>query len=140
MFLKTCNTDFHEVIITFTDQNGRTLEIEDKKVVHKAGEFVGNKTADSLTNSYHYKIMKTKPVEEIINPPNKRGNIEQIKASIVKMEQYEISKVLNDSSASKLSTKHSIEVNDLPSGQYFVNKIVRFKNSMLRSDLHDILL
>ena len=32
--------------------------------------------------------MKTKPVEEIINPPNKRGNIEQIKANIVKMEQY----------------------------------------------------
>ena len=47
MFLKTCNTDFDEVIITFTDKNGRTLEIEDKKAVHKAGEFVGNKTADS---------------------------------------------------------------------------------------------
>ena len=31
VFLKTCNTDdFDEIIITFTDQNGRLLEIEDK--------------------------------------------------------------------------------------------------------------
>ena len=30
MFLKTYNTEFDEIIITFTDQNGRPLEIEDK--------------------------------------------------------------------------------------------------------------
>ena len=30
MFLKTYNTDFHEVIIKFTDQKGRLLEIEGK--------------------------------------------------------------------------------------------------------------
>ena len=30
VFLKTYNTEFHEIIITFTDQNGRPLEIEDK--------------------------------------------------------------------------------------------------------------
>ena len=29
VFLKTYNTDF-DIIITFTDQNGRPLEIEDK--------------------------------------------------------------------------------------------------------------
>ena len=29
VFLKTCNTEFDE-IITFTDQNGRQLEIEGK--------------------------------------------------------------------------------------------------------------
>ena len=28
-FLKTLNTEFDEIIITFTDQNGRPLEIED---------------------------------------------------------------------------------------------------------------
>ena len=28
VFLKTYNTDFDEIIITFTDQNGRSLEIE----------------------------------------------------------------------------------------------------------------
>ena len=30
MFLKTYNTEFEEIIITFTDQNGKSLEIEDK--------------------------------------------------------------------------------------------------------------
>ena len=30
VFLKTENTKFGEIIITFTDQNGRPLEIEDK--------------------------------------------------------------------------------------------------------------
>ena len=29
-FLKTYNTEFDEIIKTFTDQNGRPLEIEDK--------------------------------------------------------------------------------------------------------------
>ena len=30
VFLKTYNTEFNEVIITFMDQNGRPLKIEDK--------------------------------------------------------------------------------------------------------------
>ena len=30
VFLKTYNTDFAEIIITFIDQSGRLLEIEDK--------------------------------------------------------------------------------------------------------------
>ena len=30
VFLKTYNTEFDEIIITFTDQNGRPLEIEGK--------------------------------------------------------------------------------------------------------------
>ena len=30
VFLKTYNTDFDEIIITFADKNGRLLEIEDK--------------------------------------------------------------------------------------------------------------
>ena len=30
VFLKTYNTEFDEIIITFTNQNGRPLEIEDK--------------------------------------------------------------------------------------------------------------
>ena len=29
VFFKTCNTEFDEIIITFTDQNGRPLETED---------------------------------------------------------------------------------------------------------------
>ena len=30
VFLKTCNTEFDEIIITLTDQNGRPLEVKDK--------------------------------------------------------------------------------------------------------------
>ena len=30
VFFKACNTEFDEIIITFTDQNDRPLEIEDK--------------------------------------------------------------------------------------------------------------
>ena len=30
MFLITCNTEFDEIIIPFTDQRGRPLEIEDE--------------------------------------------------------------------------------------------------------------
>ena len=30
MFLRTSSTEFEGVVITFTDQNGRPLEIEDK--------------------------------------------------------------------------------------------------------------
>ena len=30
VFLKTYNTEFHEIIIKFTDENGRPLETEDK--------------------------------------------------------------------------------------------------------------
>ena len=38
---------------------------------------------------------------------------------------------------SKFVTRKWIALNDLSSGQYYVNKKVRFKTSMLRSDLCD---
>ena len=53
------------------------------------------------------------------------------------MEHYKISKLLNDSTVSKFLTKKWIEVNDLSSCQYSVNKNMRFKTSMLRSHLCD---
>ena len=53
------------------------------------------------------------------------------------MEHYKISTLLKDSTVSKFVTKKWIEVNDLSSGQYSVNKNIRFKTSMLRSDLCD---
>ena len=53
------------------------------------------------------------------------------------MEHYKISKLLNDSTISKFVTKKWVEMNDLSSGQYSVNKNIRFKTSMLRSDLCD---
>ena len=53
------------------------------------------------------------------------------------MELYKISKLLNNSTVSEFVTKRWIEVNDLSGGQYSVNKNVRFKTSMLRSNLCD---
>ena len=48
------------------------------------------------------------------------------------MEHYKISKLLNNSAVSRYVTKIWIKVNDLSSGQYSVNKKIRFKTSMLR--------
>ena len=35
-------------------------------------EFIGNKIADAVADSSDYIIVKTKPVEEIIIPPEKK--------------------------------------------------------------------
>ena len=53
------------------------------------------------------------------------------------MEHYKISTLLKDSTVLKFVTKQWIEVNDLSSAQYFANKNIRFKISMLRSNLCD---
>ena len=46
-----------------------------KKVVHKAGGFLGNKTADAVTKSNDDKIVKEEPVEVIIIPIEKREEL-----------------------------------------------------------------
>ena len=51
------------------------------------------------------------------------------------MEHYKISKLLNDLAVSKFATKKWVEVSDSSSNQYSVNKNIRFRTSMLRSDL-----
>ena len=53
------------------------------------------------------------------------------------MGHCKISKLLNDSIVSKFVTKKWIEVNDLSSCQYSDNKNIRFKTSVLRSNLCD---
>ena len=53
------------------------------------------------------------------------------------MKHCKISKLLNDSTVSKFVTKKWTEVSDLSSGHYSVKKNMRFKTSMLRSDLCD---
>ena len=55
------------------------------------------------------------------------------------MEHCKISKLLTDSAVSsavsKFVTKKWVEVKDFSSGQYTVSKSIRFKTSILRSDL-----
>ena len=53
------------------------------------------------------------------------------------MEHHKTSKLLNDSAVSKLVTIKWIEINNLSCGQFSVKKNVRFKTSILRSDLCD---
>ena len=51
------------------------------------------------------------------------------------MEHYKISKLLNNSTVSKFVTKKWITISYVSSGQYSVNKNIRFKTLMQRSDL-----
>ena len=54
-----------------------------------------------------------------------------------KIGHCKISKLLNDPTVPKFVTRKWIEVNDLSDGQYYLNKNIRFKTPMLRSDLYD---
>ena len=53
------------------------------------------------------------------------------------MGHYKICKLLNKSTVLKIVTKKWLEVNDLASSQYSINKNIKFKTSMLRSYLRD---
>ena len=46
-----------------------------KKVIHKAGEYLGDKIADAVIKSNNVNIEKQEPAEEIIIPPKKREEI-----------------------------------------------------------------
>ena len=71
VFLKTYNTEFNVIIGYRT----RCCKNCFQKVVHKAGKFSANKIADVVTKSNDDKIVKQKPVEEIIIPLEKRDEI-----------------------------------------------------------------
>ena len=55
------------------------------------------------------------------------------------MEHYKISKLLKDTTFSNFVTKKRVELNDLSSGQYSVNKNLRFKTLMLRDQIYVII-
>ena len=88
-----------------------SLKSASKKVVHKAGEFIGNKITDAVAKSNDNKILKLEPVgRNNYSTRRKRWNIKQIKTSIIiKMEHYKISKLINDFTKSKFVTKKWIE-------------------------------
>ena len=52
-----------------------SLKAASEKVVHKASEFLGNKTADALTKSNNEQIVKWEPIKEIIIPSEGRDEI-----------------------------------------------------------------
>ena len=66
-----CNKYKRQLLDTGLDSSKTASE----KVLHKTGEVLGNKIAHAVAKSYDDKIVKTKPVEEIIIPPKKREEI-----------------------------------------------------------------
>ena len=46
-----------------------------KKLIHKAGKFLGKKIADAVSKSNNDKTVKQEPVEELIISPEKRDEI-----------------------------------------------------------------
>ena len=50
-----------------------------KKVIHEAGEYLGNKTEDAVTKSNNDNIGIQEPVQEIIIPSEKKEEILNIK-------------------------------------------------------------
>ena len=54
------------------DTGLNSLKIDSKKVVHKAGQCLGNKITDAVTKSNDDKVMKQVPVEEIIIPQEEK--------------------------------------------------------------------
>ena len=57
--------------------------------------------------------------------------------SIIKIEHCKVSKLLNNSTVSKFVTKIWNKINNSSSSKYSVNKHIRFKTSLLKSDLRD---
>ena len=104
-----------------------------KKVVHKAGEFIGSKTVDAVTKSNDDNTEKQEPIEEIIIPLEKREEIvNKLRKVLLKCSTINIR-----FNCIQICDKKWVEVNNLSSGKYSINKSKRFEASMLRSDLCD---
>ena len=96
------------------DTGLNSLKTASKKVIHKAAEaareFIGNKIAAKTVKPKHVTDESPRNVQEIIIPSEKkRRNIKQIKTSIIKMEHYEISMLLNISTVLKFVTKNGLK-------------------------------
>ena len=87
------------------DTASDSLKTTSKKIVHKAGKFLGNKITVAKSND-DKPNKNPRNVEEI---RKKKWNIRQIKKSIIKMEHYEISKLLNDSTVLKFVSKNGLK-------------------------------
>ena len=119
-----------------------------KRVVQKTeeatGDLIGNKIADKITSLGKTKS-REKEEEEIYKPPQKRQQIiDDLKLSwhCIKMEYQKITNLLGTmlDEAPRFITKKWVKVHrqlDSADGRYKPSKQIRFKTSMLRSDLCD---
>ena len=117
-----------------------------KRVVQKTaeatGDLIGNKITDKITSIGKPKEKeKTNEIEEIYIPPEKKNKLLMTGDRFsIKMEIQKIINFLNTNSDENLPrfiTKKWVEVYDQSGGNYSVNKEIRIKTSILRSDLCD---
>ena len=66
---------FHCIKNKLLDTVVDSLKTASEKLVDETGELLGKRFAVAVTNSYDNKIVKTKPVEEVIVPPEKKEAI-----------------------------------------------------------------
>ena len=74
------DTDFYHLLAIYLkiyrnqllDSRLDSLKTAAKKAVHTIDELLVNKIADAITNLYDNKNVKTKPIKELINSPEKR--------------------------------------------------------------------
>ena len=72
------------------DTRRYSLKTASKKVVHKAGEFLRNKIADTVTKSSDDKIVKQEPVEETKKERKNLNELRQVlkKWNLIKYLNY----------------------------------------------------
>ena len=122
-----------------------------QKTAEATGDLIGNKIADKITSIGKPKEKeKTKETEEIYIPPEKKDNKllmtldcleHKFHFLCIKMEFQKVVNFLDTTSDDKdlprFFTKKWIEVYDQSGGNCNVNKEIRIKTSILRSDLCD---
>ena len=123
-----------------------------KRVVQKTkeatGDLIGNKIADEITsvdkskNKQKEKKDETNELEEIYIPPEKRQQIIddlRLFQYHIKIEDQKITNLLGNAydKVPRFITKKWMEVYHQSGETYSTNKQIRFKTSMLRSDLYE---
>ena len=90
-----------------------------------------------INNRLVFKIIEVYKLE--VQVTKTRRNTKQIMASIIKMK-HKISKLLNDLTVSKFVKIKLIEVNDLSSRKFSINKNIRLKTPKLGTDCVNIVI
>ena len=159
-FARKFRNRYSKKLMNYSTKTGiDAAKIASKRVVQKTaettGDVIGNKIADKITSIRKAKE-KIKEIEEIHISPEKGNQIIDVLNAIplnvipliikcvhycTKMEFQKIANFLDISSVDedlpRFVTKKWIEVYDQSGKNYNVNKEIRIKSSMLRSDLCD---
>ena len=156
-FARKFGDKYGKKLVDTATSTGKTFaKTAGKRVVHKTaeatGDLVGNKIADKITSIGKPKRTKKEEDEdnimeetqEIFIPPEKRKQIikklkSYFKKLKYKMEFNKINNFLGDSSdkVPRFVTKKWIKIHPQSTCDFKTSKEIKFKTSMLRSDLRD---